>query len=119
MGQICSNNPPFWCLNTNIFHLVMLQCECQVIDTTQFSTYTGTYYSEELAAEYKVDLADGQLMIHHLRLGDFELQADPATEDQFTCRIAVIRFVKGQQGKVTGFKMSGGKVKNLQFDKKF
>jgi CubicO group peptidase (beta-lactamase class C family) len=88
------------------------------VNTAQFRTYTGTYYSEELAAQYKVDLTDAKLMIHHMRLGDFDLQPDPITEDLFTCRIGVIRFVKDQQKKVTGFKLSGGRVKNIHFDKK-
>lgn len=89
------------------------------IDTTQFSIYAGTYHSEELTSEYEVDLADGQLMIHHMRLGDFELQPDPVAEDQFTSRIGLIRFVKDSQKKVTGFKLSGGRVKNLWFAKRF
>ena len=30
---------------------------------------------------------DGKLMIHHMRLGDFELQPDPITADQFTSQV--------------------------------
>ena len=88
------------------------------VDTTQFIDYTGTYYSEELSSEYKVDLLNGKLMMHHMRLGDFELQPDPITADQFTCQVAFVRFVKSDQKKIIGCRLSGGRVKNLRFDKK-
>ena len=80
--------------------------------------YTGTYYSEELAAEYKVDLVTGKLWMHHMRLGDFELQPDPITADQFSCQVGSIQFVKNDEKKIIGFRLSGGRVKNLRFDKK-
>jgi CubicO group peptidase (beta-lactamase class C family) len=88
------------------------------LDATQFVNYAGTYYSEELASEYKVDLVGDKLMLHHMRLGDFELQPDPAIADKFTSQIALVQFVKNDQGKVAGFRMSGGRVKNLRFDKR-
>ena len=88
------------------------------VDITQFDNYTGEYYSEELSSEYKVNVMDGKLMIHHMRLGDFELQPDPITPDQFTSQIGLIRFVKSDQKKLIGFRLSGGRVKNLRFDKK-
>jgi len=89
------------------------------VKTAQLSKYAGTYYSEELAAQYKVGLVDGKLRIHHMRLGDFELQPDPVTEHMFTCRVGSIRFVRDEKQQVTGFKLSGGRVKNLHFEKRF
>jgi hypothetical protein len=88
------------------------------VDINQFGNYTGKYYSEELSTEYKVDLIDGKLMIHHMRLGDFELQPDPITADQFTSEVGIVQFVKNDQNKFIGFGLSGGRVKNLRFDKK-
>lgn len=38
-----------------------------VPDSKTFFQYTGTYYSEELATEYKIDLKDGKLEISHRR----------------------------------------------------
>jgi len=87
------------------------------IDVTLYSNYAGTYHSEELDTDYKVDVAGGKLMLHHMRLGDFELQPDPATADQFTSQVGSILFVNNDQKKVTGFRLSGGRVKNLRFDK--
>lgn len=88
------------------------------VGPSQFNNYIGTYYSEELASEYKVDLAGGKLMIHHMRLGDFEIQPDPINADQFSSQIGSIQFVKNDEKKVTGFTISGGRVKNLRFDKR-
>jgi CubicO group peptidase (beta-lactamase class C family) len=88
------------------------------VDAAQFTHYTGTYYSYELATEYKVDVTDGKLRMHHMRLGDFDLQPDPVTADQFTSQVGSILFVKSDEKKIIGFKLSGGRVKNLRFDKK-
>jgi len=88
------------------------------IDSTQFGSYAGTYYSRELAAEYKVDFLNNKLMIHHMRLGDFELLPDPAIADQFSSTVAFIRFIRNDEKKVTGLTMSGGRVKNLRFDRR-
>ena len=88
------------------------------VNKAQLNQYTGKYYSEELAAEYRVDLADGKLRIHHMRLGDFELQPDPVTKHMFTCTVGHIRFINDESEQVTGFKMSGGRVKNLHFEKR-
>ena len=87
------------------------------VDIKAFGIYTGAYFSEELFTHYTIDVTGENLMIRHMRLGDFELRPDPAMQDQFTCNIGVIQFVKNQQGKVTGFRLSGGRIKNIHFDK--
>lgn len=84
-------------------------------DVARLNTYAGTYSSEELDTEYTVDLVDGKLSIHHMRLGDFDLEPDPVNEDLFTCRVGVIRFIRDDQQRVTAFTMSGGRVKGLWF----
>lgn len=85
---------------------------------TEFPLFVGTYYSPELAAEYSVDLTDGKLKLHHRRLGDFDLRVDLAQVDGFSNDIGTIRFVKNAQKKVTGFMLSGGRVKNMWFEKR-
>lgn len=56
--------------------------------------------------------------MHHMRLGDFELQSDPVTADQFTSQVGSIQFFKNDEKKIIGFRLSGGRIKNLRFDKK-
>jgi CubicO group peptidase (beta-lactamase class C family) len=81
------------------------------------SQYAGNYYSTELEATYRIYLDKGKLMIHHMRLGDFELVPDPATEGIFSGNVGKMVFERDAQGKVTGFKLSGGRIANIRFDK--
>ncbi|HXB90792.1 MAG TPA: serine hydrolase domain-containing protein [Puia sp.] len=85
--------------------------------TGNLTQYAGTYYSNELATEYIVDTAGNRLMLHHRRLGDFVLEPDPTREDQFGSSPGSFFFVRDVQQKITGFRVSGGRVKNLWFDK--
>ncbi|MBS1524577.1 MAG: beta-lactamase family protein [Bacteroidetes bacterium] len=84
------------------------------VDASQFGQYAGSYYSPELEATYRVYVKDDKLMVHHMRLGDFELVPDAA--GMFSCDVGRIRFEKDGRGKVTGFKLSGGRVRNIRFD---
>jgi hypothetical protein len=79
--------------------------------------YAGTYYSTELEATYRIYLDKGKLMMHHMRLGDFELMPNPESEGSFGSSVGKMMFEKDGQGKVTGFKLSGGRIANIRFDK--
>jgi CubicO group peptidase (beta-lactamase class C family) len=83
-------------------------------DPASFKQFVGTYYSEELSAEYKIDLIDGKLMMHHMRLGDFELKPDIITRDTFDSGVGALKFFK-DKGKVGGFRLSRGRIKNILF----
>ncbi|MFC5408239.1 serine hydrolase domain-containing protein [Larkinella bovis] len=87
-------------------------------DPTELPLFAGTYYCPELATEYKIELVNGKLKMQHMRLGETELDADPTGVDQFTGRPGSLRFVKNEQKKVTGFRLSGGRVKNIWFEKR-
>jgi len=87
------------------------------VDASQLSVYAGNYYSAELEATYKLYLDKGKLMVHHMRLGDFELVPDIATEGVFNGDVGRMIFIKDGQGKVTGFKLSGGRIRNIRFAK--
>lgn len=88
-----------------------------VANPTEFPSLKGTYYSPELAAEYTVDTINGKLIMHHRRIGDFELSADPTEVNGFSGKIGNLSFVKNAQKKVTGF-MAGSRVKNIWFEKR-
>jgi hypothetical protein len=87
------------------------------VDPSQFNQYAGNYYSSELEATYRLYLKDGKLMVHHMRLGDFELKPDMAVQGRFTGDVGRMVFEKNTQGKVTCFKLSGGRIRNIRFDK--
>lgn len=83
----------------------------------ELQQYTGIFYSKELAAEYKTDLTGSQLMMHHMRLGDIELHADVTGPDRFTGPIGSVVFSRDNHRNINGFKLSGGRVKNMVFEK--
>ena len=83
-------------------------------DAFKLVTYAGTYYSEELATEYKIDYVNNKLAMHHMRLGDFDLQPDFVEADVFTCDMGTLKFYS-ENGKLAGFRLSRGRVKNLKF----
>ncbi|HWD87192.1 MAG TPA: serine hydrolase domain-containing protein [Mucilaginibacter sp.] len=87
------------------------------IDASQFGQYTGNYYSAELEATYRVYVKNGKLMVHHMRLGDFELTPDIATEGVFGSDAGRIQFDKDAQRKIIGFRLSGGRIRNIRFEK--
>ncbi|HTD39142.1 MAG TPA: serine hydrolase domain-containing protein, partial [Mucilaginibacter sp.] len=84
----------------------------------QLNDYIGGYHSEELETDYKITLNNNKLNIYHIRLGDVALDADLAIKDQFSSRIGSIAFVRNGEGKITGFKLSGGRPKNIWFERK-
>jgi CubicO group peptidase (beta-lactamase class C family) len=86
-------------------------------DASQFGQYAGNYYSTELEATYRLYVQNGKLMVHHMRLGDFELTPDMAETGIFNGDAGRMRFEKDSQGKITGFKLSGGRIRNIRFDK--
>jgi hypothetical protein len=51
-----------------------------------------------------------------MRLGDFELTPDLIVAGAFNCNIGRMEF-QSDNGKVKGFKLSRGRVKNLVFSK--
>jgi len=87
------------------------------IDTSQLGQYAGNYYSSELEATYRVYVDNGKLMVHHMRLGDFELIPDITMWGLFNGDVGRLQFEPDMQGKVTGFKFSGGRIRNIRFDK--
>lgn len=83
-------------------------------DPSKLSTYAGTYYSEELGTEYKIDYVNTKLAMHHMRLGDFDIQPDVVEADVFSCGMGTLKFYS-ENGKVAGFRLSRGRVRNLKF----
>ena len=77
----------------------------------------GTYYSPELDTRYTIFRENGQLMAHHQRHGDFKLYATSKNklkgDRYFFSDISVERTA----GKVSGIRVSNGRVRNLWFEK--
>jgi hypothetical protein len=81
----------------------------------QLDAFTGTYYSDELDVRYRIERKDSVLAVVMRRRGSMNLQ--PAFTDGFSASdIGVIRFTR-EKGKVTGFLVTSGRVRNVGFKK--
>ncbi len=87
------------------------------------SILAGTYYSEELDITWLLDVtedSDGQpqLVARHVRIGDITL--NPLTPDYFSGNMwyaSRLRFERDGIGRITGFRVSAGRVRDLLFER--
>jgi CubicO group peptidase (beta-lactamase class C family) len=82
----------------------------------ELKAYEGTFYSPELASEYQLEGQQGQLILHQRRTGDFALI--PEEKDGFSSDLGDLQFFRDSTGALAGFRLSGGRVKNLLFGKR-
>ncbi|MFW6198750.1 MAG: serine hydrolase domain-containing protein [Acidobacteriota bacterium] len=82
------------------------------LDPERVREYAGDYFSEELAATYRIRLRDGEL---RLRIGPREHGAlVPVAEDELRSRLGLLRF-RRDDGAVVGFELDAGRVEGLAF----
>ena len=83
----------------------------------QLADYTGTYYSEELDTAYRILLEGGKLILRVKNSDDNPLL--PQFADAFTdaSMSLIIRFTRGQQGRVSGFSLSSAHARKLRANK--
>jgi CubicO group peptidase (beta-lactamase class C family) len=84
----------------------------------RLSDYTGDYYSKELSTTYTMVEEGGKLIARHFRTGDVMLTI--AKPDQFSGNswyLGKIVFTRDQGGNITGCNVSGGRNRNIQFEK--
>lgn len=87
--------------------------------------YTGSYYSPEIRTRIDVANGEGGLFIQHERHGDIHLSSAVTVEpgefpselkgDQWFCNKVV--FESDDAGVISGLRISGGRVRNLLFEK--
>ena len=88
-----------------------------VAEVTDFSVYTGEYYSKELDLLYKIYVADGKAYVKYSANNPEML--DPLSPNDFKMRDNSIRFDRDPSGKIIGFRVDGDGAKNLEFTKVF
>jgi CubicO group peptidase (beta-lactamase class C family) len=80
--------------------------------------YTGKYFSSELDTYYSISVqGDTLLMANHVRHGDFEIKVlrEDILEADYPLRS--IRVERDKRGRISGFYVSNGRVRNLWFEK--
>ncbi len=80
--------------------------------------YAGRFVSPELETIYTFVVEDGKLMGQHRRHADFELE--PTKRDTFRGPrfLSEVAFERGADGKINGFRVSNGRVRNLWFGRR-
>jgi CubicO group peptidase (beta-lactamase class C family) len=85
-------------------------------DAAGLVAYTGTFYSPEIQTLYEISVKDGELVAEHLRHGELPLtheEEDTFSGPQWFFRD--VRFTRDGEGAVDGFRLTGGRVRNLRF----
>ena len=83
--------------------------------TAELDAFTGTYYSEELDVRYTVTRKDSVLSINLRRRGKLDLR--PSFPDAFSVPgLGTVRFIR-EKGKVTSFRVTQNRVRNVLFRK--
>lgn len=82
---------------------------------SQLNDYTGIYSSEEIEPLYDIRLEKDNLVLHRLRNKPDTLH--PVTLDFFAGSIGSVRFTRNSAGRISGFTLSTGRIKNLRFEK--
>lgn len=90
-----------------------------ISNANQLTEFAGDYSSDEAGTTYTMVIKDGKLVSQHRRHNDIKLnptKADMFLGDQWFFR--QVRFTRDNKNRVTGFRLSGGRVRNLRFFKK-
>ena len=81
----------------------------------QAAAYTGTYHGEEIEPTYRVEVTDGRLSLRRLKVSPVTLE--PLNRDVFRGSSGTLRFSRDAKGRVSGFTLSNGRIRNLRFTK--
>ena len=89
------------------------------LTAADLEAYTGRYYSEELETFYTLVVEDSVLVAQQRRLPE-DIPLTVKTEDEFTSSTSFfgeIEFVRGDDGTVTGFRVSNGRTRGVVFNR--
>jgi hypothetical protein len=93
--------------------------ETLILKPEQLKEYTGDYYCEELGTTYTLVVDQGKLIAQHRRNEDGVLS--PTVIDEFAGSnwyFSKVQFIRAKDKRISGFRLSGPRVRNLRFDKK-
>ncbi len=84
----------------------------------QLTEFEGDYYTEELDTTYSIRVHGNQLIAQHIRHDDILLTYADGHFLGNTWFFPDIRFTRDDIGQITGFRLTGDRVRNLHFEKK-
>jgi CubicO group peptidase (beta-lactamase class C family) len=86
------------------------------MSAAELAAYAGDYFSPELETVYRIEVVDEGLVARHVRHGDIRLE--PTDDDRFVGTSWFFRnatFSRDTSGAVEGFRVTGGRVRDLWF----
>ena len=84
----------------------------------QLAEFEGDYYTEELDTTYTIRVREDGLVAQHRRHDDIVLTYAAGHFRGDSWFFPEIHFTRDDIGSVTGFRLTGGRVRNLHFEKK-
>lgn len=90
----------------------------ELLAPDQLAEFEGDYYTEELDTTYTIRVRGDQLVAQHRRHDDILLTH---AEDHFLGAawfFPEVHFTRDDTGRIIGFRLTGGRVRNLYFEKK-
>jgi CubicO group peptidase (beta-lactamase class C family) len=82
----------------------------------QLDEFAGEYYSGELDTIYTILVREGSLLAQHKRHEDIPLTAETPDRLRGTAWwFSQLDFERDENGSITGFKLTGGRARNLRF----
>jgi hypothetical protein len=100
-------------------NMLAKRIESDPLRPADFAEYAGDYYSEELGTTYSMVVENEQLVARHRRHEDIKLTA--VLKDSFQGNrwfFQRVQFTRDNENRITGFRLSGGRVRNMRFDKR-
>jgi hypothetical protein len=83
----------------------------------QLEEYTGNYYSDELEVTYKLLVREKQLVLKEKYITE-TTPMKPTVKDEFQVPGGTAKFIRDKGGRVSGFNVAAGRVKNIGFVKR-
>ena len=77
--------------------------------------YAGRYYSEEIDSTYTIAFHDGALTLERKKSLTHKLTSGPSADEFRVMNLGTVKFERDGSGKITGFRLSNGRVLNLLF----
>jgi CubicO group peptidase (beta-lactamase class C family) len=92
--------------------------DTMAVTPAQLAEFSGDYYSTELGTTYTLVVKEGQLIAQHRRHDDIKLtqiEGDRFRGAQWFFQR--VQFTRDADKRVVGFRLTGGRVRNIRFDK--
>ncbi|MBL4654111.1 MAG: hypothetical protein JKY53_14800, partial [Flavobacteriales bacterium] len=87
-----------------------------IADSKEFKDYIGRFYSPELESTFDIVIKDEKLVFHHGRHNDFPMQLIKGDVLEIP-GYAIIKFEREKNNRITGFRVSNSRAKNVWFVK--